>query len=288
MPVLFLCFSEEFDLKNAAFAIIRGGVIPVDLATVQMQSGQKTYMSIMSCWGYIADLDVESQRFRRLGGDMRYLLGSLKAVAKRRVYSGRFHYLPMEEDLEKRAEEEYAGGGEGGEGEKLNNGQAESQEPLQTSVIGGPQEEESVQQQQESVLATNLLPHSLSDPVPSSWKTIEGNFIMFISPLMPCIGHGFLEDPLTLGSGKMYVTYCLEDMKRRGMLSVLFTYKSGEYLQRDDVHTVKTRAYRLEPLTFPGIIAVDGEEVEYGSHQVQLHPQLARIMSRRRRKPHPK
>ena len=266
---------------------------PADLASIEMQSGQKIYMSIISCWGYLADLDVESQQFRRLGGDMRYLLGSLKAVAKRRVYSGRFHYLPMEEDLEKREEEKSAGGrgGESGEGEELNKGEAESQEPVQSSIIGEPQEEsvqqQQQQQQQESVLATDLLPPSLSDPVPSSWKTIEGNFIMFISPLVPCFGHGSLEDPLTLGSGKMYVTYCLEDMTRTGMFSVLFTYKSGEYLQRDDVHTVKTRAYRLEPLTFPGIIAVDGEEVEYGSHQVQLHPQLARIMSRRRRKPKP-
>lgn len=236
-----------------------------DIATVEWQSGQKVYMALMSAWGYLADLDIESEWLRFIG-EPRYVVEGLKVVMQRRVYQGRFHYLPFEEELED--------GGEGGGG---GHNQLQSHGSVEQNKL--PLHEEAVQQQEpELAPATDLLP-PLSDSVPSSWKTIEGNFVVVTSQLGPFIGHR-----VTLGSGKMCVTYCLDDVTRIGMLTSLLTYgTTGEYLQREDYHTVKTRAFRLEPLTSPGIIAIDGEEMEYGPHQVQLHPRLLCFMSRRRR-----
>ena len=65
---------EEFSLLNAAFQIIRGGVIPMDIATVQTGDGGKCYMSLLASWGLVADVDIESEKFRKIG-ETRFILG---------------------------------------------------------------------------------------------------------------------------------------------------------------------------------------------------------------------
>ena len=73
--VLFPCLlREEFNLLNAAFQIIRGGVIPLDIATVQTGDGGKCYMSVLANWGLVADVDIESEKFRKIG-ETRFVLG---------------------------------------------------------------------------------------------------------------------------------------------------------------------------------------------------------------------
>ena len=78
--IIFLCIirifpsSEEFSLLNAAFQIIRGGVIPLNIATVQTGDGGKCYMSLLANWGLVADIDIESEKFRKIG-ETRFFLG---------------------------------------------------------------------------------------------------------------------------------------------------------------------------------------------------------------------
>lgn len=74
MYVSLLPYSEEFSLLNAAFQIIRGGVIPLDIATVQTGDGGKCYMSLLANWGLVADVDIESEKFRKIG-ETRFILG---------------------------------------------------------------------------------------------------------------------------------------------------------------------------------------------------------------------
>ncbi len=51
----------------AAFQIIRGGVAAMDLSTVQLSDGTSRFMTILASWGMIADVDIESEKFRKLG-----------------------------------------------------------------------------------------------------------------------------------------------------------------------------------------------------------------------------
>ena len=84
-------------MANAAFQIIRGGVRPTDLATI-LAGGKARHMTILSCWGLIADVDIDSENLRPLGKDARYVLYTIKNVAERKSYHGRLHYLPLEGD----------------------------------------------------------------------------------------------------------------------------------------------------------------------------------------------
>ena len=59
---------------NAAFQIIQGGVIPMDIATVETVNKQTLYMTLLGSWGMIADIDIESEKFRKIG-DTRFVVG---------------------------------------------------------------------------------------------------------------------------------------------------------------------------------------------------------------------
>lgn len=71
--------SEEYSLMNAAFQIIRGGVAPLDVATVQTGDGGKCYMTLLANWGLCADVDIESEKFRKIG-ETRFVLGNVAQV----------------------------------------------------------------------------------------------------------------------------------------------------------------------------------------------------------------
>lgn len=66
-------------METAAFQIIRGGVVPMDLATVQLDDGTSTYMTLLGSWGIVADIDIESEKFRRIG-KTRFILGECYSV----------------------------------------------------------------------------------------------------------------------------------------------------------------------------------------------------------------
>ena len=90
-------------LASAALQIIRGGVEAVDVATVQTVTNDTLYMMLMAQWGMIADIDIESESLRKLGGKTRDILGALKCIAQKRTYSGQLHYLPVDASEEEQA-----------------------------------------------------------------------------------------------------------------------------------------------------------------------------------------
>ena len=46
----------------------------MDIATVETGDGGKSYMSLLANWGLVADVDIESEKFRKIG-ETRFVLG---------------------------------------------------------------------------------------------------------------------------------------------------------------------------------------------------------------------
>ena len=46
----------------------------MDIATVETGDGGKSYMSLLANWGLVADVDIESEKFRKIG-ETRFDLG---------------------------------------------------------------------------------------------------------------------------------------------------------------------------------------------------------------------
>ena len=48
----------------------------MDVGTVHTVDGGKCYMCLLSCWGFVADVDIESEKWRRIG-EARFVFGEL-------------------------------------------------------------------------------------------------------------------------------------------------------------------------------------------------------------------
>lgn len=80
----FSTIREEYGLVNAAFQIIQGGVIPMDITTVETASKQTLYMTLLGSWGMIADVDIESEKFRKIG-ETRFVIGMYMYILTRKL-----------------------------------------------------------------------------------------------------------------------------------------------------------------------------------------------------------
>lgn len=125
----------------------------------------------------------------------------------------------------------------------------------------------------------------LSEPVPDSWTSKEDDYLGVITYMIPMVASEFFaERDFVTGSGKIGLMWISGDISRRGAYSVVAQAGTGRHVEMEEVFTIGVKAFRLEPLSPPGMMTVDGEQVKYGAIQAQIHPGLARVMTRRRRK----
>ena len=156
------------------------------------------------------------------------------------------------------------------------------------SAESAPSAQDSQQQTQQHNVSqfgpkADLLP-PLSGPVPENWETIEREFMAVTFLMIPHMANNFFGDPsFSIGTGKIRVVICGGEITRLGMFGLLTKADTGEHLEIEGVLRNDVRAFRLEPHTAPGMLTIDGEEVYYGPLQCQIHPTLARVMSRKRR-----
>lgn len=96
-----MCLREPL-LLNCCFLLCRGGVRPMDLVSVttspaSSQNGRlaprRLFSFLSVAWGFVSDVDIESERYRGLGS-ARFTLGTLVRLASLRSYKGRLSYLP--------------------------------------------------------------------------------------------------------------------------------------------------------------------------------------------------
>jgi len=82
------------DPLSAALNVIKGFTHPLDLWKIKQ--GDKTSWAFLEvAWGILADVDIESEKFRWMG-DARYTFGGVTGIMQLRQYKGRLCYLPLE------------------------------------------------------------------------------------------------------------------------------------------------------------------------------------------------
>lgn len=118
----------------------------------------------------------------------------------------------------------------------------------------------------------------VADPVPDNWKTIEGNFVVFVALMSGHLNDDsvFCADSKT-NSGEFRIVYTFDDVTRGQLLAKMGEKTGTEKIA--NIHEIRTKAFRLVPIS-PGIISIDGERTEYGPLQVQVHPGMMRLYSR--------
>ncbi|XP_033983899.1 sphingosine kinase 2 [Trematomus bernacchii] len=97
-----MCLREPL-LLNCCFLLCRGGVRPMDVISVTTSpppsvnsrpaAPRRLFSFLSVAWGFVSDVDIESERYRGLGS-ARFTLGTLVRIASLRSYKGRLSYLP--------------------------------------------------------------------------------------------------------------------------------------------------------------------------------------------------
>lgn len=92
--VLHAC-GESYGVLDATFMIAKGGVQPIDLASVQLPGASPKSSFLSLSWGFISDVDIESERLRCIGG-LRFPVYAVWLVLRMRTYTGKLQYWPPE------------------------------------------------------------------------------------------------------------------------------------------------------------------------------------------------
>uniref|UniRef100_A0A3P9IB41 sphingosine kinase n=1 Tax=Oryzias latipes TaxID=8090 RepID=A0A3P9IB41_ORYLA len=207
-------FGEDL-LVSCGFLLCRGLVFPMDLVSVRFPSGQRLFSFLSLAWGFVADVDVESEKYRHFGA-ARFTIGTLVRLACLHVYRGKLEYLPA----------------------------------------AGP---------------------------PDDWVVVqEQDFVLMLAMYQSHLAEDLLAAPdSSLSDGVIHLFYVTAGISRAALLRLFRAMEKGTHLAAPCQHLVhaKVRALRLEPLSPKGIITVDGEVVEYGPLQAEVHPGFARMIS---------
>lgn len=284
--------------------LCKGLVGSLDLVSIHLASQQRLFSFLSMAWGFVADVDIESEKYRHVGA-IRFLMGTLVRLASLRVYQGRLAYLPVKE-----APKHPKGS------IKATHPPATPQHPSlcsslpcrlipNTSINHNSCHNHNSTNSNHNTIANSsnnafttkrpetqrdgrtrapvdsLLP-GLDQPVPESWTVVkEEDFVLVLA-----IYHSHLAEDLWTVPGAMaddgviHLFYVTAGISRPSLLRLFLAMEKGAHLACGCPYLVyeKVKALRLEPISPQGMITVDGEMVEYGPIEAQIHPGLARLI----------
>lgn len=290
--------SEEL-LVSCGFLLCKGLVSRMDLASIHLATSPRLFSFLSLAWGFVADVDVESEKYRHVGA-ARFTLGTLVRLASLRVYKGKLAYLPATEE----EDEEKEKGGIGNhmtlqcEPQSSTFCPASLDSPCQNAAHHTfhnscnsnnslkVRRREATPSRSTTLALTgppdSLLP-PLDQPVPSDWVVVqEEEFVLMLAMYQSRLAEDLLAAPdSTLDDGIIHLFYVRAGISRTALLRLFLAMENGTHLTNNCQHLVytKVRALRLEPISPRGVITVDGEVVEYGPVQAQVHRRLARVIT---------
>ncbi|XP_060109051.1 sphingosine kinase 1 [Heteronotia binoei] len=257
------CLFKEELLVSCTYFLCKGLHAPSDLVSLRTASGRRLFSFLSFSWGFVSDVDITSERYRRLGS-ARFTLGTLQLLTTLHVYKGRLSYLPAEEPNSASSQGEQSGRSAQYAKQTFCNGQSVSARPQQGSVL-----EDSL-----------LVP--FDQPVPKEWVVVpEEEFVSIV-----CIYQSHLGADLILApSAKLYddaihIFYLTAGVSRMAMIKFFMALEKGTHLTLNCpyLHYVPVKAFRLEPSMLKGHMTVDGEVLACEPVQGQIHRRLCRII----------
>ncbi|XP_048343126.1 sphingosine kinase 1 isoform X2 [Sphaerodactylus townsendi] len=259
------CLLKEELLTSCTYFLCKGLHTPLDLVSLHTASGRHLYSFLSFCWGFISDVDITSERYRKLGS-ARFTLGTLQLLTTLHVYKGRLSYLPAEETSSVSSQ---------GEQSTLS-----AQDVNQVSFCNG--KPVSARPQRGCVLEDTLLV-PFDQPVPKDWITVpEEEFVSIVCIYQSHLGTDLiLAPPAKLYDDAIHLFYLTAGVSRMAMIKFFMALEKGTHLTLNCpyLHYTPVKAFRLEPSTLKGHMTVDGEVLACEPVQGQIHRQLCRIIS---------
>lgn len=244
-------------LTNCTFILCKGLHAPMDLVSLSTASGKRFFSFLGFGWGFIADVDIDSEKYRRLG-NARFTLGTLQCLVRLRVYQGRLSYLPAANEpgtpMDSKASSHQAKAAAG------------------TEALSG-----------HGALPADTLLVPLGQPVPPHWVVVpEEEFVCVYAIYQSHLGTNLLMAPTArLHDGCIHLFYVGAGISRVALLKIFLAMGRGTHMDLNcpHLHCVPVRAFRLEPRGSAGIMTVDGEALACEPVQGQIHGNMCRVVT---------
>nr|BAK06536.1 predicted protein [Hordeum vulgare subsp. vulgare] len=227
--------SETCSVSDAVFAIIKGHKQALDVCTIVQ--GEKTVFSVLSTtWGSVADVDIESEKYRWMGS-ARFDFYALVRIINLRRYRGSVHFVPAP------GYEAY-----GDPVKEAENPIMEQNGESRACSYQGPSAEFQV----------------------SDWRSIDGPFVGVCVYNVPWAAENAMAAPEAKFSDGYMDAVLLKDCPKADLLALLLKMSDGSYVKSPHVTYLKVKSFRLSPgqlVEDPkrgGIVDVDGEVVARG------------------------
>lgn len=320
-------------LTNCTLLLCHGAVSPMDLVSITTSSGARFFSFLSVAWGFISDVDIESEKYRHMGS-VRFTLGTVVRLASLNTYRGRLSYLPAPDctthrpilrsitmgangslpfqhlplhrtvsDMglceERRAfcfrdvessDEPTPSPGSPPPSSSFRSSSFNFENLTGNLVADGhvpPRANSSTTtpaissaRQVHGPLDDFLTP--LDQPVPKSWVTVEEDFVLVLGIYQTHLGADLFTVPwASFNDGLIHLCYVKAGISRAALIRLFLAMEKGTHFDQECPHLtlLPVRAFRIEPLTNKGIITVDGERVEYGPIQGQVHHNMANIIT---------
>lgn len=233
--------QEEWNAFNCAFITVKGSPKKLDMATISNEKNEKFYSFLSLEWACIANIDIDSEKFRFMGS-ARFSVSGLAQVLNGKKWAGKFSFLKSSD-----------------------------------SDGTAPYQYEDVEHENDQTSPEISLLRS-SDP--SEWEVIEGKFAFFWAMNTSYASHDALVAPgANMNDGYMHVMYINKSVSKLDLANVLLDLETGNHVNRSYVSMIKTRAFKLEPANKNDLVAVDGEVFEGERFEVEVHRGLGTIVN---------
>ncbi|XP_020571975.1 sphingosine kinase 1-like isoform X2 [Phalaenopsis equestris] len=232
--------GEMYSIQHATFAIIRGHKRSLDVTTI-MQNRTKFFSILMLTWGLIADVDIESEKYRWMGRNRLNFYCFIRTM-KLRKYHGRVEFVPAP-------------------GHEFYGEEVKDRGSMNTSKAQGCNSAEVLHGGYQG--PTDCFDHS-------DWRFLEGPFISVSLFNVPWIGEDAKPAPEAKFSDGFLDLAILKDCAKATLISLLKKMSDGTHVKSPYVIYLKVKAFRLVPgnrvenPTKGGIIDVDGEVIARG------------------------
>ncbi|KAF8664483.1 hypothetical protein HU200_054658 [Digitaria exilis] len=235
--------GEPFSISNAVFAIIRGHKRALDVTSV-VQGKTRFFSVLMLTWGLVADVDIESEKYRWMGS-ARIDFYVLLRVLNLRRYNGRVLFVPapgyeeVGEPVERSTSCKQNGVSTGSHEDKANDRNG--------STIGYPGP---------SIQEADL-----------EWRSLNGPFISVWLGNVPFASEDVMAAPKAEFADGYLDAAIIKDCPRWDVMGLMVQLKDGAYVNSPYVEYFKVKAIRIEPglrvgrNAKGGIIDSDGEVI---------------------------
>lgn len=245
-----------FDPQYTALQVIKGKPMTFDLCSVTYDDHR--YFSFLSQnYGITAYADLGTEHMRWMG-DGRTIVGLLQQIFGKRTYSMEASFDVIESDKFKIA--------------------ADYQTAYNCS-----EEPKVINENEPTGAVIDSIP-PLSEPVPETWTTVNGDISVFLTSKVPWLARGMLSHPYCMpNDGLLDLMLIKEGASVGKQLDVFTKVEKGNHVSNDIVDYYKVKAFRLTPISKSSekknYVAIDGEHAPAKPFQVEVHPCLGAVLS---------